>query len=121
MSPEQAKSDKKKLDGRSDIFSLGTTFYYALTGQSPFKAADFYDELTNVLNKEPVRPARIMPNLNRDLETICMKCLEKEPAQRYQSAKELADDIKHFLDGEVTLNTCDHVRRAADVFNKKSV
>ena len=103
MSPEQAKSDKKKLDGRSDIFSLGTTFYYALTGQSPFKAADFYDELTNVLNKEPVRPARIMPNLNRDLETICMKCLEKEPAQRYQSAKELADDIKHFLDGEVIM------------------
>jgi len=103
MSPEQAKSDKKKLDGRSDIFSLGTTFYCALTGQSPFKAEDFYDELSNVLNKEPVRPTRIMPNLNRDLETICMKCLEKEPSERYQSAKELADDIKRFLDGEVIM------------------
>ncbi|MEW6025931.1 MAG: tetratricopeptide repeat protein [Planctomycetota bacterium] len=101
MSPEQAKSDKRKIDGRSDIFSLGITFYYALTRQSPFKDEDLYEELTNVLQKDPVRPGKIAPNINRDLETICMKCLEKDPERRYQTARELADDIKRFLDGEV--------------------
>jgi len=91
MSPEQARGDRDKVDVRSDVFSLGTTMYYSLTGASPFKDSDLYQVLNRVINKDPLLPTKAAKNLHRDLETICMKCLEKEPARRYQTAGELAD------------------------------
>ena len=100
MSPEQARGDKDKVDVRSDVFSLGATMYYSLTGASPFTDSDLYQVLSRVINKDPLLPTKMSKNLHRDLETICMKCLEKEPARRYQTARELADDLKRFLEGE---------------------
>ncbi|MEK7310327.1 MAG: tetratricopeptide repeat protein [Planctomycetota bacterium] len=100
MSPEQARGEKNKLDGRSDIFSLGATFYYSFTGYAPFKGNELYEVMNNVINKEPITPLKLVPNLHRDLETICLKCLEKEPDRRYQTAQGLADDLNSFLAGE---------------------
>ena len=100
MSPEQARGEKDKIDARSDIFSLGAALYYSLTGQSPFKDSDLYQVLNRVINKDPLPPTRMAQNLHRDLETICMKCLEKEPARRYQTVQELAEDLRRFLEGE---------------------
>ena len=100
MSPEQARGERDKVDARSDIFSLGATLYYSLTGASPFKDSDLYQVLNRVINKDPLLPTKTANNFHRDLETICMKCLEKEPARRYQTAGELADDLKRFLEGE---------------------
>ncbi|MEW6027817.1 MAG: serine/threonine-protein kinase, partial [Planctomycetota bacterium] len=100
MSPEQARGESGRIDARSDIFSLGATLYYCLTGLSPFKDSDLYQVLNRVINKEPVLPTKTIRNLHRDLETICMKCLEKEPSRRYQTAQELADDLKRFIEGE---------------------
>ncbi|MEW6027288.1 MAG: tetratricopeptide repeat protein, partial [Planctomycetota bacterium] len=100
MSPEQAKGEKNAVDARSDIFSLGATLYYSFTGHSPFKGEELYEVMNNVINKEPVTPLKLAPNLHRDLETICLKCMEKEQNRRYQSAGELAGDLTSFLAGE---------------------
>lgn len=103
MSPEQATGDKNRTDQRSDVFSLGATLYHSLAGQSPFKGDDLYRVLEGVMHKDPIPPKRLVPAISRDIETICLKCLEKEPARRYQSAQELADDLKRFLNGEEIL------------------
>ncbi|MBI4712044.1 MAG: tetratricopeptide repeat protein [Planctomycetes bacterium] len=100
MSPEQTKGDKTRIGPRSDIFSFGATFYHTLTGHMPFKSGEIYEILDSVVNKDPVPPRKIAPNIHSDLETICLKCMEKEAANRYQTANELAGDLKHYLDGE---------------------
>jgi len=103
MSPEQASGKKKEIGTNSDIFSLGATFYHGLTGQTPFPGEDVYQLISDIINKDPLPPRKVIGNIHKDLETICMKCLEKEPQRRYKTAGELADDIKRYLDGEEIL------------------
>jgi len=100
MAPEQALGDKKKIDARSDIFSLGSTLYYALTGQLPFQGEELYQILESVVHNDPIAPGRLAKNISKDIETICLKCLEKESDRRYQSSGQLAEDLNHFLNGE---------------------
>lgn len=99
MPPEQAEG-RKDLGPAVDIYSLGVMLYEALTGVLPFRAASAWETLRLLLTEEPVSPARLQPGVPRDLETICLKCLEKDPARRYPSAAALADDLGRFLRGE---------------------
>ncbi|MBI5361033.1 MAG: protein kinase [Planctomycetes bacterium] len=103
MSPEQARGEKLKIDHRSDIYSLGGTLYYALTANTPFRGKELYQVLENVVHKDPIAPSRFVSNLSADLETICLKCLEKDPRKRYQSVSLLADDLTRYLNGDVIL------------------
>ena len=100
MSPEQAMGDKRRIDSRSDIFSLGATLYHSISGQPPFKGKELYQVLDQVVNKDPIPPSRLMRSLPKDLETICLKCMDKEKERRYQTSRELADDISRYLAGE---------------------
>src|SRR5262245_42912489 len=97
MSPEQAASKSDQVGTASDVYSLGTILYELLTGRPPFQAATPLDTVLLVLNADPVPPRLLIPKLNRELETICLKCLEKEQRRRYQSAQELADDLDRYL------------------------
>lgn len=99
MSPEQAAGDTAHIDGRSDIYSLGAVFYELLTGQVPF-AGTVNSLLRQVQFAEPDAPRRRDPQIPRDAETICLKCLEKDSSRRYASAAELADDLNRFLRDE---------------------
>ncbi|HTU91697.1 MAG TPA: serine/threonine-protein kinase, partial [Gemmataceae bacterium] len=85
---------------RCDVYALGAILYECLIGRPPFRADSVADTLFDVLSREPMRPRLADPRLPRDLETICLKCLEKEPAQRYGSALELAEDLHRFLNGQ---------------------
>ncbi|MBI5359800.1 MAG: tetratricopeptide repeat protein [Planctomycetes bacterium] len=102
MSPEQATGDKD-IDPRSDIFSLGATLFHCITGKLPFDGEHIYDIFSKILNEEAPAPSSIVRTVPKDLETICLKCMAKEPAKRYQSTMELAMDIQRFLNGEPVL------------------
>jgi eukaryotic-like serine/threonine-protein kinase len=97
MAPEQAAGEAKHLTRAADIYSLGAILYYLLTGRPPFASESVLHILAQVLEREAMLPRAINPRLGRDLEQICLRCLEKSPEARYASAAELAEDLEQFL------------------------
>jgi WD40 repeat protein len=100
MAPEQSTGTPEGVGPAADIYSLGVILYEMLTGRVPVQAPTPVETLLLVRTQEPVPPSRLQPRLPRDLETICLKCLQKEPRRRYASAEELADDLERFLGGK---------------------
>jgi len=100
MSPEQAAGKVKEVGPPADVYALGAILYAALTGRPPFHAATAVDTIMQVVHDDPVPPTHLVPGIPRDLETICLKCLRKDPARRYTTAASLADDLRRWLNGE---------------------
>jgi serine/threonine protein kinase len=99
MAPEQISKDAGPLGSAADIHALGATFYHMLTGRPPFLSASIEETYRQVRDEDPIPPRRLISGIPRDLETICTNCLHKDPARRYGSALDLADDLRRWLDG----------------------
>ncbi len=113
MAPEQAAGQTHAIDGRTDVYALGAILYECLTGRPPFRAASVMDTLLQVIGEDPVPVRALQATTPADLETICLKCLRKDPDRRYASAAALAEDLRRFLDGEpITARPTSTVERA---------
>jgi WD40 repeat protein/tRNA A-37 threonylcarbamoyl transferase component Bud32 len=110
MPPEQAAGKVRDISPASDVYSLGAILYQALTGRPPFRADSSVETMRQVVENEPVAPRLLNGAVPRDLETICLKCLEKEPHRRYATAEAVAEELEHFLNDEPI-----HVRPASPV------
>jgi serine/threonine protein kinase len=100
MAPEQTKRDHGAVGRPADIYAVGATLYHLLTGRPPFLATTVNDTFEQVRHREAVSPRTLIPSVPRDLETICLKCLQKSPKDRYDSAAAVAEDLQRFLNGE---------------------
>jgi len=100
LPPEQATGQRSRVSRRTDVYALGATLYHLLTGRPPFQAESLAQVLDLVLHADPVSPRLLNPSVPRDLETICLKCLEKESSRRYPTAQALADELGRFLANE---------------------
>ena len=99
MAPEQARG-RKDIGPHADIYALGAILYAMLTGRPPFLGATPFDTVSQLLSEDPIAPSRLQPSIPTDIETICLKCLQKDPARRYGDAAALADELHRFLNHE---------------------
>ncbi len=102
MAPEQARGSRA-VGPVTDVYALGAVLYECLTGRPPFLAATALDTVLHAVHDDPLSPARLQPKVPRDLETVCLKCLQKDPGKRYPSAAAVAEDLERYLDGRPML------------------
>lgn len=112
MPPEQAKGDLANVGPLSDVYSIGALLYACLTGAPPFRSATGFETIRQVIEGDLVSPRRLNSQIPLDLETICLKCLEREPSRRYQSADEVAAELRRYLNGEPI-----HARRVSPIIH----